>query len=115
MQKNVKEFTLYSLADKEFSDMIRPYNAWKYKNDKGYNDFIFVYNQPRREYENFSGIMETNEKGTALKLSNFGGENGYQKYEEKQNQWKELLDMKNSYSKYKEKKKILLLPINITV
>ena len=63
MQKNVKEFTLYSLADKEFSDMIRPYNAWKYKNDKGYNDFIFVYNQPRREYENFSGIMETNEKG----------------------------------------------------
>lgn len=95
--------------------MIRPYNAWKYKNDKGYNDFIFVYNQPRREYENFSGIMETNEKGTALKLSNFGGENGYQKYEEKQNQWKELLDMKNSYSKYKEKKKILLLPINITV
>ncbi len=44
-------------------------------------------------------------KRTALKLSNFGGENGYQKYEEKQNQWKELLDMKNSYSKYKEKKR----------
>ncbi|HBN6700757.1 TPA: hypothetical protein L3261_000311 [Elizabethkingia anophelis] len=109
MQKNVKEFTLYSLADKEFSDMIRPYNAWKYKNDKGYNDFIFVYNQPRREYENFSGIMETNEKGTALKLSNFGGENGYQKYEEKQNQWKELLDMKNSYSKYKEKKEDFII------
>jgi hypothetical protein len=113
MQKNVKEFALYSLADKEFSDMIRPYNAWKYKNDKGYNDFIFVYNQPRPEYENFSGIMQTNEKGTALKLSNFGGENGYLKYEEKQSQWKELLDMKTAIRNTKRKKKTLSLPINI--
>ena len=110
--KNVNEFTLYNLADKEFGDRIRPYNSWKYKNDKGYNDFIFIYNQPRPEYENFSGKMVTNEKGTTLKLSNFGGENGYPKYdlkqnEEKQSQWKELLDMKDKYTRYKEKKKTL--------
>jgi hypothetical protein len=113
MQKNVKEFALYSLADKEFSDMTRPYNAWKYKNGKGYNDFIFIYNRPRPEYENFSGIMQTNEKGTALKLSNFGGENGYLKYDlskvRKQSQWKELLEMKDSYSKYKEKKEDFII------
>ena len=84
--KNVNEFTLYNLADKEFGDRIRPYNSWKYKNDKGYNDFIFIYNQPRPEYENFSGKMVTNEKGTTLKLSNFGGENGYPKYDLKQNE-----------------------------
>lgn len=112
--KNVNEFTLYNLADKEFGDRIRPYNSWKYKNDKGYNDFIFIYNQPRPEYENFSGKMVTNEKGTTLKLSNFGGENGYPKYdlkqnEEKQSQWKELLDMKDKYTRYKEKKEDFIM------
>lgn len=81
--------------------------AWNYENSKTYNDFIFVYNRADRASEDFVAIIENTEKGDVIKLSNYGGDNGYLKVSDKdeQDRWKEMLEWKNQYI---EEKKLVL-------
>ncbi|UIR54913.1 preprotein translocase subunit SecD [Sphingobacterium sp. SRCM116780] len=77
-----------------------PENSWYYTNDKGYNDFILIYNKPRREYQNFFGSISTTENITVLKLSNYGGEGGYPKQKmnkDDKEQWEKAREWKNEY------------------
>lgn len=53
--------------------------SWAYSNKAGYNDFIFVHYAARREVEDFVAIILSTEKGEVMKLSSFGGEQGYLK------------------------------------
>lgn len=80
-------------------------SVYHYFNQKVYNDFILIYNQPRHEYQDFAGILETNaDKWTALKLSNYGGNEGYYKNkdnEDEHKQWQEVLEMKRRYEEAK--------------
>lgn len=76
-------------------------NVYAYENTGLYNDFIFLYHAPRREYAPFSASLYQSGPGEILiKLSNYGGDKGYRKQnadEDEQKQWQEVLDMKEEY------------------
>lgn len=81
--------------------------SWEYVVPNGQNDLIFIYNKPRREYENFTARMEEAEGKKVLKLSNYGGDEGYEQQkvdEEQQHQWKEILGWKEQYDQSKDGK-----------
>lgn len=73
----------------------KPENSWHYKNDKGYNDFLMVYNSPSRENQDFAGEISNKEPGVLL-LSNFGGDKGYSR-QETDREWNDILQMKKEY------------------
>lgn len=77
--------------------------SWTYQVNKDFNDFVFVYNEPKRQYENFSGMVRKNEDGETLLLSNYGGKEGYQKNEPADNnEWQRVLAMKQEYEASKQ-------------
>lgn len=82
----------------------QPNNSWRFPIAKGFNDLILVYNEPRREYEDFSAMLVTTKEGTILRLSNYGGDGGYGKQtpdNEEQKQWQEVLTRKEQYDEVK--------------
>ncbi|TWF32556.1 hypothetical protein FHW36_11583 [Chitinophaga polysaccharea] len=77
--------------------------SWTYQVNKDFNDFILVHNEPKRQYENFSGMVRKNEDGETLQLSNYGGKEGYQKNEPADNdEWQRVLTMKQEYEASKQ-------------
>ncbi|MCX2454191.1 preprotein translocase subunit SecD [Pedobacter sp. PLR] len=77
-----------------------------YHNASGYNDFILVHNAPKREYEDFSAMIIPAKTGDVIKLSNYGGDEGYPKQnKEEQARWKEILEWKSQYDQSKGVKK----------
>jgi len=74
-------------------------NAWKFNIEKGYNSFMLFYNEPKRERQNFTAMIELVDGEKVLKLSNYGGDEGFvgHQSEEDDNNWKEILEMKSQY------------------
>jgi len=70
--------------------------AWQYQNEKGYNDFVFIYNQRKREYENFSARLEVSNNGKVLK-TDMGSFELARPDEDGQRQWKEAQQWKDQY------------------
>lgn len=100
LSNQITEFTLTGLMEEEGWYSGNPVESWTFKNKGQYNDFIFSYAAPKREYENFSAKMSFAENRSVIKLSNYGGDNGYFKNtpdEDEQRQWQEVLEMKNRY------------------
>ncbi len=71
--------------------------SWTYDNKDAYNDFILIYNAPKREYEDFKGRIMSLEGKKIIQLSNYGGEEGYGLNAAEDSQWKEMLDWKKQY------------------
>lgn len=99
----VPGLTLSMLLEEDAYGQNKLENAWHYANSNGYNDFILVCNAPRREYEDFRGIVTGSKEGEAIRLSNYGGDAGYGKHPttEKDEQWTEILEWKNQYDQSK--------------
>ncbi|MCD0488996.1 preprotein translocase subunit SecD [Pedobacter sp. MC2016-14] len=97
------EFTLAALPPEFHRSTSSVNTSFSYVNNAGYNDFIFVHNATKREYEDFVAIIVATEKGEVIKLSNYGGEKGYlkQKQDKGEQQWKEVLDLKSQYEQEK--------------
>jgi hypothetical protein len=74
-----------------------PVTSWYYDINKGYNDFILIYNKPDRYHNDFSGMLTQVEEGTwVLTLSaNFGSRQlGRHPVEEEDKNWQEILQWK---------------------
>lgn len=100
-----KNIILSQLLEESGASKAANESSWHYRNDSGYNDFIMIYKKPKREYENFSGTITTTKTGENIRLSNYGGREGYSRHplnEEEQKQWQELLDWKKQYDQSKE-------------
>ncbi|PRD48537.1 hypothetical protein [Sphingobacterium haloxyli] len=65
------------------------FKTFHFANTAAYNDFVLVYNKISDEQHDFVGRLEDN----VLKLSNYGGDNGYLKQEEDK-EWEEILQFK---------------------
>jgi hypothetical protein len=100
----MNSFTLAAIPSELNQGNARGNTAWKYENVDGYNDFIFVYNRAERASEDFVAIIEKMEDGDVIKLSNYGGDGGFLKVldEEEQGQWKEMLEWKKQYDEEKK-------------
>ncbi|WP_316804289.1 preprotein translocase subunit SecD [Pedobacter nototheniae] len=101
--KTPASFALLALIE-DSRDKSKTNNLWHYTNENGYNDFILVYNAPKREYENFIGIVSAGADGEVLKLSNYGGDKGYgkqKKNKDEEKQMSEILEWKNQYDQSK--------------
>ena len=68
------------------------FKTFHFANIAAYNDFILVYNKIGEQHQDFVGRLE----GNILKLSNYGGEDGYKKREE-DTEWDEILQWKAQY------------------
>lgn len=100
----IKNFTLADIPQEPSQEDDNSATSWHYRNEAEYNDFILIYNAPKREYEDFSAMVSPTENGDVLKLSNYGGDKGYQKQkldEDEISQWKEILDWKKQYDESK--------------
>ena len=69
------------------------FSAFHFTNSAAYNDFVLVYNKVDEQHQDFVGRLE----GNVLKLSNYGGEEGYQKRQEN-TEWEEILEWKAQYA-----------------
>ncbi|RZM30224.1 MAG: hypothetical protein EOO88_01615 [Pedobacter sp.] len=97
------QFTL-AAPGREFSGTQKAANvSATFINKEGYNDFIFLYNAPSREREDFVGQIASAKEGEILRLSNYGGAEGYvrRKEEKATNNWKEIDEMKSQYQQNK--------------
>lgn len=77
------------------------FKTFHFANTAAYNDFVLVYNRIGEEHQDFVGRFEDN----VLKLSNYGGHNGYRKKEEDK-EWDEFLQFKAQHEQataYREK------------
>lgn len=91
------DITLSQTPDRYVEEGKKSENSWLFKNDKGYNDFIFVYNRPAREYQDFVGKMKPGQDGV-LALSNYGGDKGFtRRHKSGEGDWGEILQMKAEY------------------
>ncbi|RZF62522.1 SecDF P1 head subdomain-containing protein [Sphingobacterium corticibacterium] len=68
------------------------FQTFHFANTAAHNDFVLVYNKVDRVHQDFVGRLE----GNVLKLSNYGGEDGYKKKEE-DTEWDEILQWKAQY------------------
>ena len=103
LPKQVKKIRLSNSA----SGSDKTNNSWYYNNDKGYNDFVLVYNRSTLEYENFRGLIDKKNDEFVLKTSNFGSDKGYTKQATNvgsQKEWQEITAAKEQYYKMKENK-----------
>ena len=94
------QISLFDKAEEEVWYTGKATTAWHYNIDKGYNDFMFLYNKPQRYYNDFSGRVEQTSDGTwVLKLSaNFGDRAlGRSAPEEEDANWQEILQWKSGY------------------
>ncbi len=102
--RTLSAFTLLMAPDLAEVDSAGFENAWIYRNT-GYNDFIWICNGPRREQQDFAGILRQSGEQQDLVLSNYGGEKGFRKRamdEEDGKEWQEVLEMKTQYYREKE-------------
>jgi hypothetical protein len=69
--------------------------------EKGSNDFILIYNEPKRYYEPFSAVIEKTADGDqVLRPSGNFGDRGIVKQifdEDEKKQWREILEVKTEY------------------
>lgn len=95
-----QDISLYAAPEPWYDNYFAmiPRERWSFGNKEMYNDFILVYNHIDRERLPFYGATE----GTKLILSNFGGEDGYRKQDdnEEDNDWQEILLLKEEYKAY---------------
>lgn len=95
--QQLSSFTLSFISENVWWDLGRPNPSWQYEPAKKYNDFILIFNEPKREYENFDARFAKVEGNTILQLSNYGGEEGFVKQapdKEEQKQWQDILEWK---------------------
>lgn len=81
-------------------------NAFRYEHTGLYNDFMIVYSPSKRIYEPFSASFYKEAGRVLLSLSNFATVKGYYKNEtdeDEQQQWAEVLGMKDQYNAEREK------------
>lgn len=101
IRKNVPQsIALTAYTDQDSS----AYENWYYANEAGYNDFLLIYSKPRQEYQDFIGQIN----GNALKLSNYGGDQGYPKNKEDR-EWDDIILMKKQYNESLARKDIVLV------
>lgn len=99
--QKIKKFTLYGPTKRNADS--KPV-AFVHQSQGDFNDFIIFYNPVPVESEDFIGIFTQSEGWDVIKLSNYGGETGYSKIkqdEDEQKQWKEVLEMKSQYDQSK--------------
>ncbi len=74
-------------------------NVWKFNIEKGYNSFMLFYNEPKKERQDFTAMIELVDGEKVLKLSNYGGDEGFvgHQNDEDDNNWNEILEMKRQY------------------
>lgn len=92
-----KQITLTSSASPASFEIPRDGESWTFDNKVGYNDFIFVFNSLKREYEDFRGKFLMRAGHRTLQLSNYGGEEGYILNPSPDEQWGEIMDWKKQY------------------
>ncbi|MCZ4244263.1 preprotein translocase subunit SecD [Pedobacter punctiformis] len=97
-KKKPKNMVLSILEEAQWSGEKINY-SWLYNNDKGYNDFILIYNKPTHYYENFKGMISALKDKTVLKLAGYLGNKDFLKQQsnEDQQQWLEVLEWKKQY------------------
>lgn len=101
LPKKIQGFGLYGQEqDAENLSTGNAGNVFFYRNDLSYNDFILVYNAPKREYENFSAMLSKTGTTSRIKLSNFGNGDGYVKRDQDE-EWKDILAMRKEYEQSK--------------
>lgn len=108
--------TINLFAQRETADDDSTYRHQEYKNDKGYNRFILVYNHPRREQEDFSGFMFiVDGKQLGIRLSNYSKGGGFLRENERK-QWQDILTTKEQYYRFNNSKpnEIFANPLNNT-
>lgn len=82
---------LYGEDHREDSTLV----SWDFVNDKGYNEFVLLYHKPRREYEDFVGMLNKQDgQILGIRLSNYGGSEGYRKQNHADANWNDILQMK---------------------
>ncbi|WP_114792562.1 hypothetical protein U0035_02275 [Niabella yanshanensis] len=102
--QQLTRFTLSYIRENVWWDLGRPNPSWQYGPAKKYNDFILIFNKPKREYENFAARFAKVDGRIILQLSNYGGEEGFIKQvpdKEEQKQWQEILEWKKQYDESK--------------
>ncbi len=102
--QQLTRFTLSFIREDVGWDLRKPGTSWQYNPAKKYNDFILIFNEPKREYENFAARFVKVEGKNILQLSNYGGQEGFAKQipqEEEQEQWQEILEWKKQYDESK--------------
>jgi len=105
-QGRIKNLLLSILPEASSKPNGEDKSSWHYSNESGSNDFILVHNAPKREYEHFSAMISSSKNAEVIKLSNYGGNEGYQKHgPEEKKQWQEILEWKNQYDQSKDLKK----------
>nr|WP_199158586.1 preprotein translocase subunit SecD [Pedobacter sp. ASV2] len=102
--KKALGITLFAIMEKLPWYNGKTKNVWHFNFESEYNDFILVYNAPKRENEDFIGMIVTNPKGEILKLSNYGGDTGYLKNAGRDDnaQMQEMMEWKNQYYQSKD-------------
>ncbi|GEM_PF-211879 len=102
--QKLTSFTLSFRRENVWWDLGKPNPSWQYGVANHYNDFIWMFNEPRQEYENFEARLKTAAGKKTLQLSNYGGDEGFIKQvpdKEEQKQWEEILELKNQYDQSK--------------
>lgn len=102
--QQLTRFTLSFIRENVWWDLGKSNPSWQYEPAKKYNDFILIFNEPKREYEDFAARFAKVEGKTILQLSNYGGDEGFVKQtqdKEEQKQWQEVLEWKRAYDESK--------------
>ncbi|TJY65847.1 preprotein translocase subunit SecD [Sphingobacterium alkalisoli] len=87
--------TIVSLTERNNEELT--FKTWHFENKDACNDFIAVYNEVREQHKDFRGALE----GNILKLSNYGGDEGYTKREDDQ-EWDDILALKAEYASFRD-------------
>lgn len=95
------QITLSHVRENEWGETGAETRSSVFEIAKGWNDFILIYNEPKRYYEPFVAIVEKNGDEQLLKLSENFGDRGIVKQvmdADEQKQWQEILAMKAEYA-----------------
>lgn len=93
-------FTLFFIRENVEWDQNNSNSSWRYELKSNYNDFIWVFYEPKREYGDFRARLTVTAGKTLIQLSNYGGDEGFIKQvpdNEEQKQWQEILEWKKQY------------------
>lgn len=95
------QITLSHVRENEWDESSSGTASSVFDIEKGWNDFILIYNEPQRYYEPFVAIVEKSGDKQVLKLSENFGDRGIVKQvmdEDEQKQWQEILAVKAEYA-----------------
>ena len=95
------QITLSHVSENEWEEKEAGTRSSVFDIEKGWNDFILIYNEPQRYYEPFVAIVEKSGDEQVLKLSENFGDRGIVKQvmdEDEKKQWQEILAMKAEYA-----------------